>query len=58
MHLYAQPADEDYLAAQEQAAEQHPWFQVCRLEAHSHFPMFEVPDDMVARIEEFACSLG
>ncbi len=36
----------------------HPWFSVRRLDARSHFPMFEVPEDMVAAIEEFTRSLG
>jgi pimeloyl-ACP methyl ester carboxylesterase len=57
LHLYAQPADDDYLAAQEAFAAEHPWFRVVRLDAHSHFPMFEVPDAMAAEIEEFTCSL-
>ena len=58
LHLYAQPADDDVLAAQESYAQEHPWFSVRRLDAHSHFPMFEVPDEMTALIEEFACRLG
>lgn len=53
LHLYAQPADDALLQAQEAYAEAHPWFTVHRLNARSHFPMFEVPDAMVARIEEF-----
>jgi pimeloyl-ACP methyl ester carboxylesterase len=54
LHLYAQPADDAYLAAQRQFAEGHPWFAVGRLEARSHFPMLEVPDDMAERIEAWA----
>jgi pimeloyl-ACP methyl ester carboxylesterase len=57
LHLYAQPADDGYLAAQEQVAAENPWFRVARLGAHSHFPMLEVPDAMAAHIEEFAISL-
>lgn len=58
LHLYAQPSDEGYLAAQQHVAAQHPWFRVARLTAGSHFPMFEVPGDMAAQIEDFTCSLA
>ena len=51
LHLYAQPNDPVYLAAQQAFAESHPWFAVRKLEAQSHFPMFEVPDEMAAAIE-------
>ena len=57
LHLYAQPAADEVLAAQQAFAAAHPWFEVHRLDARSHFPMFEVPDEMAARIEEFACRL-
>lgn len=53
LHLYAQPDDPDYLAAQQAFSAEHPWFQVRRLEARSHFPMFETPDEMAAAIETF-----
>lgn len=58
LHLYAQPSDDGLLAAQQEYAAVHPWFQVGRLDARSHFPMFEVPEDMAARIEGFVGSLG
>jgi pimeloyl-ACP methyl ester carboxylesterase len=54
LHLYAQPEDPGYLAAQETYAAQHPWFSVCRLPARTHFPMFEVADEMAAVIEVFS----
>ncbi len=57
LHLYAQPADDRYLAAQRSFGSAHPWFSVHRLDARSHFPTFEVPDEMAGLIEEFACSL-
>jgi pimeloyl-ACP methyl ester carboxylesterase len=57
LHLYAQPADEAVLAAQQDYARAHPWFEVHRLEARSHFPMFEVPEGMAERIEAFAAHL-
>ena len=53
LHLYSQPPDPDYLAAQQTFAEAHPWFKVQRLEARSHFPMFEIPGEMAGAIETF-----
>ena len=53
VHLYAQPADDAVLAAQRAYSEANPWFSVQRLAARSHFPMFEVPDDMAAAITSF-----
>jgi pimeloyl-ACP methyl ester carboxylesterase len=54
LHLYAQPQSDEYLTAQQAFAAGHPWFRVRRLNAASHFPMFEVPDEMAAAIEHFA----
>jgi pimeloyl-ACP methyl ester carboxylesterase len=54
LHLYAQPQTNDYLNAQQAFAAGHPWFRVRRLNAASHFTMFEVPDEMAAAIEHFA----
>ena len=53
MHLYAQPDDPRNLAAQQLFAASHFWFSVHRLNARSHFPMYEVPDEMAKAIEEF-----
>jgi pimeloyl-ACP methyl ester carboxylesterase len=53
LHLYSQPADPGYLAAQEVFAVEHPWFQVRRLPARSHFPMLEIPEVVAAAIEHF-----
>jgi pimeloyl-ACP methyl ester carboxylesterase len=58
LHLYAQPAADEVLAAQQEYAATHPWFSVRRLDARSHFPMFEVPEDMVAATESFVRRLG
>ncbi len=57
LHLYAQPADPGFLEAQRQYAARHHWFGVRRLEASSHFPMFEVPTEMAGAIERFASAL-
>jgi hypothetical protein len=35
------------------AAASHPWYSVVKLDARSHFPMFEVPQEMSAEIERF-----
>lgn len=54
LHLYAQPEDPGYLAAQEEFAAANPWFRVSKLHARSHFPMYEVPDEMAMALERFA----
>src|SRR5438067_13606462 len=56
LHLYSQPADPGYLAAQEAFAAEHPWFHVRRLPARSHFPMLEVPEMVATEIEQFVVS--
>lgn len=53
LHLYAQPPDEDYLDVQRGFAAEHPWFEVVRLDAASHFPMFEVPDVIAGLLYDF-----
>ncbi|GAA2358988.1 alpha/beta hydrolase [Dactylosporangium salmoneum] len=57
LHLYAQPADDAVLAAQQAYAAEHPWFRVHRLAARSHFPAFEVPGEVADAIEDFLCTL-
>jgi pimeloyl-ACP methyl ester carboxylesterase len=57
LHLYAQPRDDGYLAAQQVYAAEHPWFRVQRLDATSHFPCLEVPDQVAAAIAGFARNL-
>lgn len=58
LHVYAQPADDAFLAAQREAAATRRWFDVARLDARSHFPMLEVPDAVAVAIEEFVASVG
>ncbi len=53
LHLYAQPADPGFLQAQETFAAANPWFTVRKLNAKSHFPMLELPEDMANAIESF-----
>ncbi len=57
LHLYAQPGDDAILQAQEDYAQAHPWFHVERLDARSHFPMWEDAGTMVNRIEHFVRTL-
>jgi pimeloyl-ACP methyl ester carboxylesterase len=53
LHLYSQPKAPEFLAAQQAYAQKHPWFEVRRLEAVSHFPSLEVPEATAAEIEAF-----
>ncbi len=53
LHLYAQPQDLEYFTAQQIFAETHPWFYVEKLKAQSHFPVFEVPEEICTAIEQF-----
>ncbi len=56
LHVYAQPADPGFLAAQQDYEASHAWFAVRRLEASSHFPSLEVPRDLAAILEAFAAA--
>jgi pimeloyl-ACP methyl ester carboxylesterase len=53
LHLYAQPDDPGFRSAQESFAKEHPWFQVEKLEARSHFPTLEVPGAVAKAIAGF-----
>ena len=53
LHVYAQPPDEGYYQAQAQFAQANPWFHIHRLPAHSHFPTFELVDEIAQTIEDF-----
>ena len=58
-HVYAEPKDPAFLAAQQDFARSHPWFTVRRLDtAHTHFPMLEQPADLADDLIRFAGSLG
>jgi pimeloyl-ACP methyl ester carboxylesterase len=54
LHLYAQPDDPEFLIAQKSYSDVHPWFYVHKLQARSHFPMFEVPSEIAIAINDFA----
>lgn len=53
LHLFSQPRDPEFLAAQERFSAANPWFSVKRLDAVSHFPPLEIPDVTAAEIERF-----
>ena len=58
-HLYAEPKDPAFLAAQQDFARTHPWFTVRRLDAaHTHFPMLEQPAGLAGDLTGFVGSLG
>jgi len=57
LHVYAQPADDGYLAAQQEAAARLGWFHVARLDACSHFPTLEVPGAVAGHVREFVAGL-
>lgn len=51
LHIYANPPEDAYLAAQQAYADKHRWFSVHRLAtAHSHFPMLEAPEEIATAI--------
>jgi pimeloyl-ACP methyl ester carboxylesterase len=56
IHIYAQPADPVYWQAQQSFAAEHSWFSAIRVNAISHFPMLEEPEEMAQAIENFVGS--
>jgi pimeloyl-ACP methyl ester carboxylesterase len=54
LHLYGQPLDRAYLAAQERFAAEHPWFAVRRLDGRTHFTMTECAAEAAELVERFA----
>ena len=50
---FLRPCGPEFLHAQEMFAAAHPWFTVGKLNAKSHFPMLEVPEDIENAIESF-----
>jgi pimeloyl-ACP methyl ester carboxylesterase len=53
LHIYAQPSDPVYWQAQQSFSASHPWFTARRVNALSHFPMFEEPEEMAQEIGRF-----
>jgi hypothetical protein len=56
LHLYGQPQDPAYYETQERFAAEHPWFNVRRVPAQTHFAMVEVAPAAAVAIEEFVDS--
>jgi pimeloyl-ACP methyl ester carboxylesterase len=54
LHIYAQPADESFLSAQQAYAADHRWFGVRRVDGATHFPTLESPNAVTKAIERFA----
>jgi pimeloyl-ACP methyl ester carboxylesterase len=54
LHLYGQPASQEYLDVQERFAADRPWFSVRRLDARTHFSMIEAPEAVARAIEDVA----
>lgn len=54
LHLYGQPDDPGYLAAQQEFAARNPWFQVRKLSSRSHCPTLECPGEIAAALLAFA----
>ena len=47
-------ADPSFLSAQQRSSESHPWFQVQKLDARSHFPTLEAPEPSAPCIGKLA----
>jgi pimeloyl-ACP methyl ester carboxylesterase len=56
IHIYAQPSDPVYWQAQQSFASENPWFRAIRVNAISHFPMLEEPEEIAQAIETFVIS--
>lgn len=56
LHIYAQPVDAAYWDSQQFFAKSHPWFSAKRVNALSHFPMLETPEEIAEAIESFVTS--
>ncbi|WP_439678617.1 alpha/beta fold hydrolase [Embleya sp. MST-111070] len=54
VHLYSQPAVDEYHAAQREFARDNPWFAAKWLGGRTHFPTLESPAEISAHILAFA----
>jgi pimeloyl-ACP methyl ester carboxylesterase len=53
LHVYGQPRDPAFLAAQEALAAEHPWFTVHQTPGVTHFAMLEGAEEVAATISSF-----
>jgi pimeloyl-ACP methyl ester carboxylesterase len=58
LHIFAQSAMPGFLEGQQEFAAANPWFHVKQLDASSHFPTYEQPDEIAAIIERFVTTGG
>lgn len=56
IHIYAQPEDPGYLDAQKAFARENRWFRAVKLNARTHFPMFETPREVAVAIRGFVAA--
>jgi len=54
MHVFSQPFEEKYLAAQQAFARENPWFQPVKLPGRTHFPTLEQPVAVAETVRRFA----
>lgn len=54
LHIYSQPQDEGFAELQAAFAARNPWYSYHKLAAKTHFATFEVPDEIVRLIADFA----
>lgn len=52
-HIFSQPFEQDYLAAQQEFAAANPWFQPVKLRGRTHFPTLEQPRVVADTIRAF-----
>ena len=56
LHLYAQPDTPEFADLQTVFARKHPWYRFQKLEAGTHFAMFECPAEIATAINEFVAT--
>ncbi|EKF18174.1 alpha/beta fold hydrolase [Nitratireductor pacificus] len=52
-HIFSQPFEQEYLAAQQEFAVSNPWFQPTKLKGTTHFPTLEQPRAVADTIRAF-----
>jgi pimeloyl-ACP methyl ester carboxylesterase len=56
LHVFSQPTSQEFLTAQQSFSREHPWFVARRIDAVSHFPPLEAPEETAVEIERFVAS--
>ncbi|WP_336071097.1 alpha/beta hydrolase [Nitratireductor rhodophyticola] len=52
-HIFSQPFEQEYLAAQQEFSKSNPWFQPAKLQGRTHFPTLEQPRAVADTIRTF-----